>query len=183
VDINLHMEAPELADKVGSVYFVAHARQADDAPLPTLVTNAWRQQLDDLPSWAEANGGPRLRMISFFAFTLRQNLELDDWKCGDRCAHFELLASLHQDGYSSASVGTTSVDSGWGDAWGCRSKLEGVLKATAADVARDLTDGLNAIWVLVGDHPPLLPRSVAGIRKPEILKFWLMCTQRALTGQ
>ena len=65
VETNLHTDASWVADKVGSVYFVAHARQVDERPLSLIVTNAWVQQLDDLPSGAKADGEPRLADFLF----------------------------------------------------------------------------------------------------------------------
>jgi hypothetical protein len=186
-EINLHTDASWIADQVGSVYFVAHAGRARSIAdiyvgqtLSTVVTNTWTQQLADLPSGAEADGGPRLQLIGFFAFTLRQNLKLDDWKCGDRRAHFKLFASLHQHGVFSVSVSETYVDSGWGDAWGCRSKMESELKAGAADAAHQLRDGLNDLLAFVGDHPRyyLVPTwsirefdLYAGGEPPEVIKW------------
>jgi hypothetical protein len=179
-EINLHTDASWIADRVGSVYFVAHARQAHVIPLSVLVTNSWMQQLDDLPSGAEADGGPRLHLISFFAFTLRQNLTLDHWSCGDRGAYFKLFASLNQNGSFSVSVSETYVDSGWGDAWGCRSQMESELKDAAADAAHQLRDGLNGLFALVGDHPRYYLAPTWSIREfdlyaggepPEVIKW------------
>jgi hypothetical protein len=153
VDINLHTEAPELADQVGSVYFVAHARQAHGIPLSDLVTDAWTEQLADLPSGAKADGGPRLQLIAFFAFALRQDLKLNHWACTERSANLRLFASLNQDGFFSVSVSETYVGDGTGDAWGCRGKMEDKLETAAANAAHELRDGLNALMALVGDRP------------------------------
>jgi hypothetical protein len=142
VEINLHTEAPELADKVGSVYFVAHARQAGDTPLSDLITDAWAPI-----------GEPRLQLISFFAFTLRQDLTVNFPGCGGRSAHFTLFASLHQDGSFSVSVSETYVASGWGDTFGCRSLMEDLLKDNVEAAAGALEDSLNDLLALVGDHP------------------------------
>ena len=152
-EINLHTEGPELADQVGSVYFVAHARQADSEALSDFVADAWTQQLADLPSGTKADGEPRLQLISFFAFTLRQNLKLNHALCVERPAHFELFASLHQSGSFSVSVSETYVNSAWDDFLGCRDLMEDSLEDGAAGAAHKLRDGLNAFLALMGDYP------------------------------
>jgi hypothetical protein len=51
------------------------------------------------------------------------------------------------------TVSETYADGGWGDAWGCRSRMESDLKAGAADAAHQLADGLNDLLAFIGDHP------------------------------
>jgi hypothetical protein len=165
VEINLHTDASWIADKVGSVYFVAHARQADDIPLSNLVTDSWTQQLTDLPSEAKADGEPRLQLISFFAFTLRQDLKLNHWACTERGAYLKLFAALSQNGFFSVSVSETYVGDGTGDAWGCRGKMEDKLETAAANAAHELRNGLNDLLAFVGDHPRYYLTSTYSLRE------------------
>jgi hypothetical protein len=155
VDINLHTEAPELADKVQSVFFVAHARQVGIFPFEALVRFFWNERLrDDPPSGGEAKGEPLLWLISTHAFLLRQNLELDHWLCGAHSAHMILHGTLHHNSRFSVLVNETYVDGGFGDAWSCRSKMESELADGAVDAAHDLEDSLNdSVLGNIGDHP------------------------------
>ena len=153
VDVNLHAEASFYADKVASVYFVAHARKATDVAFSTFVSNSWNAELANLPSGAKAVGEAQLQLTSSTRFRLRQNLKLDDWKCGGRSAHMVLQAQMYQDQHFSVIVATTYVDTGWGDAWGCRSKMQTALKAAAINAASDLRSGLDSLMLLAGNHP------------------------------
>lgn len=153
VSINLHNDAPAFADRVGSVYMVTHGRAHNSVAFSTFLTNAWTAQLDNLPSGAEASGPVRLWLRSKSTFRLRQNLRLDDWRCGERGGILELQARILADGTFSVIVVSTYVDTGWGDAWGCRSRMQSGLASGATTAAGDLRNGLNQLRQLVGTHP------------------------------
>ncbi|HMJ12831.1 MAG TPA: hypothetical protein VK524_15520 [Polyangiaceae bacterium] len=153
VTVELHQQIPELADRVSSIYFLNHARQAKLAGFSSFVTTNWNAALQDLPDGASANGPPRFRLTGASTFKLRQNLTLDDWKCGDRAAHFVLTAYMYQDRTFSVYVTESYVDTGWGDAWGCRDKMKSALAAGARDAAAQLRGGLQSLLQIVGTHP------------------------------
>lgn len=151
---NLHYDAPELADRVASVYFVGHASKSSTALFSSVVISNWNAALQELPSGATASGGPILQLRGSSLFSLRQNLKLDDWKCGKRSAYFILNASMNQaDRTFSVTVASSYVDSGWGDSWGCRDKMKSALDSAAVDAAADLDAGLESLAQIVGTHP------------------------------
>jgi hypothetical protein len=153
VTINLHTQAPLWADNVGSVYFVSHAREAKTSYFSSVMEKVWQAELDDLGGGAEADGGPRIRLTSSTRFTLRQDLVLDDWRCGEHDANFTLKAHLYQNGRFSVSVANSYVHTGWGDSFGCREEMRQSLKKKAIEVAGKLEDGLDLLASGAGDHP------------------------------
>ena len=153
VTVNLHTQASQYADHLASVYLVRHAREAKSIAFSMFVSNAWENALEDLPSGAEADGGPKFKLESSTRFKIRQNLKIDDWKCEERGAHFEIRAQMYQNGTFNAYVTSTYVDTGIGDAWGCRTRMEDALEIAANEAAADLEDGLADLLQLAGDHP------------------------------
>jgi hypothetical protein len=151
--ISLPYEWPELAGKVASAYFVNHANKVTIALFSSVVASNWNAALQNLPSGASAVGGPIFQLEGPTSFTLRQNLKLDDWKCGDRSAHMILRAFMQQDRTFNVIVATTYVHTGWGDSWGCRTKMKNALDSAAVTAAQDLDAGLESLAQLVGTHP------------------------------
>jgi hypothetical protein len=148
VNLNLHTADPTLADKVGSAYFVRHANKSVEQAFSSLVVNGWNAAMEELPSGASAKGDPKLKMTSGARFTLRQDLTLDDALCGDRPGLLNLAAQLYQDRHFVVTVINTYVDTGWGDAWGCRDKMKKKLDEAAAAGAEDFEDGLEQLLAL-----------------------------------
>lgn len=153
VTVNLHQQYPELADNVGSVYFLAHARQAKGVGFSAFVLSNWNQGLGDLPDGATASQGPTMTLKGSTSFTLRQDLELDAWECGARGAFFTLTALMNQDRTFTVYVSDLYVDTGWGDSWGCRDSMKSSLQSGAADAATKLKNGLQSLAQLAGTHP------------------------------
>jgi hypothetical protein len=149
--VNLHTDAPRFADRVGSIYFLAHAREVELIDFSQLLANSWAREVRALGR-ARAKGEAQLRLTTPGRFSLRQNLELDDWKCRERPAHFELEVQVWMSGprdstpseYFNAIVGTTYVDTAWPD-FGCRAAMQGELRAGAADAALRLERALNLL--------------------------------------
>ena len=151
--INLHTQTTGFADRVGSVYAVAHARPYVDMELSTVLTSAWNVAMESLPDGAEAHGPPRMRLASNTAFYLRQDLRLDHWACDERGALMEFRARLMPDRTFSVIVTDTYVDTGYTDIWGCRSSMEAILDAEAYDASWELKAGLDQLAAGVGTHP------------------------------
>lgn len=152
VAVDLHQQLPELADRVASIYFMTHARHTTEAGFSAFVKSNWSAGLANLPSGAAADGEPQLKLLSSESFKLRQNLKLDDWRCGARGAHFVLNAMLSAERKFSVTVSEEYVDTGWGDAWGCRDGMKKKLHAGAVDAANRLAPGLDKLSAQVGAH-------------------------------
>ncbi len=153
LSVNLHQQAPELADRVASIYLVSHARQALQVPFSSFVASNWNQGLTSLPDGASADGGAQLKLDGDTSFTLRQFLRVDAWQCEERGAIFGLRAIMNQDRTFTVSVIEVYVDTGWGDAWGCRSKMTTAVRNGAQDAAKRLATGLHDLSQLAGQHP------------------------------
>jgi hypothetical protein len=166
--VELHTDLPALADNVGSAYFVAHAVDAGGFDFSYFLKNSWDSKLGDLPSGATAKGGGKLRLIGETGFRLRQDLTLDDWKCGARGGILELQAHMFQDRHFSVIVASTYVDTGWGDAWGCRGKMQQALQSAATDAAAKLEDGLEQLILLAGEHSRFYFVPYSGVRNFEV---------------
>jgi len=154
VELSLHTNGGRWADNVASAYFLADARESIEIEqFSTLIQNGWDEALDNLPSGADADTGAELRITGSRSFRLHQELRLDDWKCGGRDAQFELRGQMASDGDWDVIVISTYVDTGWGDYWGCRSKMQNALKDAAQDATYELETGLLDLMLLAGDHP------------------------------
>jgi hypothetical protein len=151
--VNLHQQAPELADQVGSVYMVSHARAAQQAGFSAFVKVNWNNGLGDLPDGASADGEVQLKLDGSNSFIVRQFLTVDAWECEERGAIIGLRAIMNQDRTFQVSVNEVYVDTGWGDAWGCREGMTDAVRDGAADAAARLKTGLQDLAMLVGQHP------------------------------
>jgi hypothetical protein len=151
--VNLHTDAVQLADRVGSVYFVAHARDIQLAYPSDLIERVWPRALQQrMPAGARADGAVQLRLMSPSWFTVTQKLKLDDWRCGGRAAYLQLSAHLRvsrapsDDSADYFNVHANSyVDDAWGDLWGCRERMEDRLRSAANAGAADLEARLNQL--------------------------------------
>lgn len=153
LSVNLHQQAPELADRVGSIYLVSHARQALQAGFSSFVASNWNNATSDLPDGASADGGAQLKLDGQNSFILRQFLRVDAWECEERGAIFGLRAIMNQDRTFQVTVNEVYVDTGWGDAWGCRDGMTTAVRNGARDAATRLASGLSDLTLLAGDHP------------------------------
>jgi hypothetical protein len=151
--VNLHQEAPELADNVGSIYLVSHARKAFQAGFAAFVRSNWNQSLGSLSDGASADGGAQLRLDGQNSFVLRQFLDVDAWECEGRGAIFGLRAIMNQDRTFTVSVIEVYVDTGWGDSWGCRDGMTAGVRSAAVGAAAKLADALHNLSALAGAHP------------------------------
>lgn len=158
--INLVDEAPELADRVASAYFVNHATAASLQPFSGVMRSNWIAALNSLPSGATKDGDPVIQLTGASTFTLRQNLELDGDSlisgtfCGARPGQFVLTGWLNQaDRTFTVSVTSVYVDTGWGDSLGCRDKMKKALKSGASAAGKKLDTSLELLASIVGTHP------------------------------
>lgn len=151
--VNLHQQAPELADRVGSVYLVSHARQAVQAGFSAFVKTNWNNATADLPDGASADGDVQLKLDGSNSFILRQFLTVDAFECEERGAIMGLRAIMNADRTFQVSVNEIYVDTGWGDLWGCRDGMKDAVSAGAQDAANQLKAGLENLAMLVGQHP------------------------------
>ncbi|HWA74323.1 MAG TPA: hypothetical protein VG937_18390 [Polyangiaceae bacterium] len=151
--VNLHQQAPEIADRVGSIYLVSHARQAVQVGFSAFVKSNWNNALADLPDGASADGDVQLKLDGSNSFVLRQFLTVDAWECEERGAIFGLRAIMNQDRTFQVSVNEVYVDTGWGDSWGCRDGMTDAVRAGAQDAANQLASGLHDLSMLAGNHP------------------------------
>ncbi|MEQ9504117.1 MAG: hypothetical protein RIT81_45100 [Deltaproteobacteria bacterium] len=145
-EINLHTNANvAFADRIGSVYAVAHARAYSGYDLSLVVRNAWNGQTEDLGSNAEADGPVRLSLASTSRFRLRQDLLLDHTFCFQREAYLLLYVTIEEDRSMHVEVTATHVDSGFDDNWGCGSGMRSTLRSKAAAAADELETSLNLL--------------------------------------
>lgn len=153
VNVELHSAVPALADRVSSIYFVAHTTDASELSLSWLVTSAIRAALADDPTeGASPRGNARLTLRGDRTFDIRQDFELDSAACGARPGHFVLRAQLTGSTWTVSFV-SRYVDPGLGDRWGCRSGMESALESGARGAAVDIAAGLNDLMPLAGSHP------------------------------
>jgi hypothetical protein len=149
VSVNLHTEAPLLANLVGSAYFVRHANKVVWHEFSTEVRDGWIQAMQtELPSGASADGEPQLKLTSGARFTLRQDLVLDDLLCGEHSANLNLAARLYQDRHFEVTVLSTYVDTGFGDFLGCRDKMQKKLADAALTGAETFENALDQLFAL-----------------------------------
>ena len=148
--VNFHTNAPQLADRVASVYFVVHAPDIALTDIASLVQNNWdREVRAKLPDGARVNGPAKLRLVSPGTFTLTQELRLDHWACTDRAAHLEVAAHPRvptlaaPTAYFDVNRGVTYVDDGFGDAYGCREKMPAKLRDAGDSAAAALEKALH----------------------------------------
>jgi hypothetical protein len=148
LSVNLHQEAPELADNVGSIYLVSHARQAFEAGFSAFVRSNWNQSIG-----SSADGDVQLKLDGQNSFVLRQFLNVDSWECEERGAILGLRAIMNQDRTFSVSVIEVYVDTGWGDSWGCRDGMTDGVRSAGVAAAAQLAGGLYNLTALAGTHP------------------------------
>lgn len=153
ISINLHQDAPEIADAVNSIYLVSQAQQAVQVAFSAFVKSNWNAGTADLPDGATADGDVQLKLDGQNTFVLRQFLRVDDWRCEERGAIFGLRATMNQDRTFQVSVIEVYVDTGTGDLWGCRDDMTTAVRNGAQDAANRLADGLQALAQLAGSHP------------------------------
>jgi hypothetical protein len=153
-EMNLHTDAPGLADKLGSGYLIAHARAAEIGFFSVPLLNQWNAELAEMDG-ATADGEPELRLGSSTGFRIRQDLVLDSWQCGEHDAELELLAHMFDDGHFNVIVASTYVDTGLGDSlFGCRTAMEHALDEAAVEAAHELADGLETLLQFAADDHP-----------------------------
>jgi hypothetical protein len=149
--VNLHVTAPSYADRVASVYFVSHARDAHEFAFTDFLTLEWNARMAEISdSHVSADGDPQLRLVSNTRFRIVQFLNLDDALCGARGGRLELDALMNQNGHFTVSVVDVYVDTGWGDSWGCRDQMTSAVDAGAHTAAQKLTTGLDSLLVIYG---------------------------------
>lgn len=152
LEVNLHDEPGNYADRIGSAYMVGHAREARSFALSELLMKLWEGELEDLPDGAEAYGEPRVWLTYDGGFRIRQSLKLDHWACSERRANFVLHANVRNSDTTTYVV-SSYVHTGTGDLWGCRNDMRKELDAGARAAARNLREGLDTLLSLLPSAP------------------------------
>lgn len=141
VSVNLHTSKPELADRVGSAFLVTHASNAGNFNFTDYFGPAWEVALEDLPS-AATPGRTDMWLESTTRFRIRQYLTIDHWACTARSAVFEYRVTMNSNRTFTATVTDSYVDSGFGDLWDCKNKMQATLDSSIAGATDDLEQGL-----------------------------------------
>ena len=142
VTVNLHEQAPALADRVASAFLVHHAKDVGYQNFSTVINTFWQVALQELPSEATATG-TEWRLTTTRTFRLRQRLRIDHWACTERNALFEYSVRMNEDHTFTATVTDTYVDYGFGDSLGCRDKIKSTLDAAVSSARTKVEDGLR----------------------------------------
>ena len=152
--VNLHVSATGYADRVGSVYFVSHANDAHEFAFTDFFTLEWNAQMAAMAGYhVSPDGDVELRLVSNTRFRIVQFLNLDHEVCEARGGRMELDVLMNQNGTFTVNVIDTYVDTGWGDAWGCRDRMKSSLDTGAHTAAQKLDTSLENMLTIYGTAP------------------------------
>jgi hypothetical protein len=141
--VDLHVDFPTLADRVGSAMLVTQAANFGFKNFSLFLEPAWTASLN-LPSGATATTH-QIWLSTLSRFEIRQFLTIDALECTKRGAVFEYSVEMNPDHTFTATVVDSYVDYGFGDAWGCHDTMKSKLDAALAGGRAKLQDGVKQI--------------------------------------
>jgi hypothetical protein len=151
VTANLHTQAPNLADAVGSAYFLVHASHKSQILFSTVVASNFNSS--SFPDGVTAPSSVELRMWNSDEFSLHQDFQLDAAACEARGGYITLLAVINsQQKFITVFVTDAFVGDGLGDVLGCHDQMLNALQKGANDAASQLTSALTGLMQLAGNH-------------------------------
>jgi hypothetical protein len=153
VTVNLHATVPNLADAVGSAYFLVHATHKTELLLFSTLVASDLKSVSSFGGGVTASTAGALQMLNSTEILLHRDFQLDTALCQARSGYMDLLAVIDiQRQLFTAFVIDTFVADGLGDVLGCHDQMLKTLTSDANGAATQLTFALTDRLRTLGSH-------------------------------